>query len=215
VDTPADDNDFLMSFEANLVIPRDGTYLIGYQGDDGSYLRIPGQNFLSVVENATTFAMIDEGGARLVTDYPTGNSSTSARITLAAGSYPIEGCFFERAGGAYFEVFGVEEGGSRQFLIERNGARTEDLPDVGVGLVSKVQGITMAEVIYDEGSDEFTLTWTSRDNRVYALFWSPDLDDWGSDVTDDIPSDGDTTTFGPFPNPSPGATEIFFRVVEQ
>ena len=88
--TAADDNDFGCIYTGNLVIPTDGTYHIGFQGDDGGYLRIPGQTFTSLVENETGSSVIDEAGARIAADIPTGNSNTVGEITLTAGSYPIE-----------------------------------------------------------------------------------------------------------------------------
>jgi len=58
-----------------------------------------------------------------------------------------------------------------------------------------------------------SLSWDSREGGNYALFFSPDLADFGSDIDDSIESMGDSTTYT-FPNPLPGADRIFFRVVE-
>ena len=159
--TAADDNDFGCIYTGNLVIPTDGTYHIGFQGDDGGYLRIPGQTFTSLIENETGSSVIDEAGARIAADIPIGNSNTVGEITLAAGSYPIEVGFFERGGGAYFEVFGVEKGGSRQFLIEKDGARSEDLPSIGVALLSRTKDVSITNIVYNSETDQFNLTWTS------------------------------------------------------
>lgn len=67
---------------------------------------------------------------------------------------------------------------------------------------------------YDPTTDMFTLTWTSRNNRLYSLYYSLDLLDFGADVDDSIPSGGETTTFM-FEHPSPGADHLFFRVEER
>ena len=216
--TAADDNDFVATYTGNLVIPSAGTYQIGFQGDDGGYLRIPGQTFTNLVENATGFSVIDEAGARIVADVPTGNSSTVGEITLAAGSYPIEAGFFERGGGAYFEVFGVEQGGSRQFLIEKDGARSVDLPPLGVAIVRKATEVSITDIVYNSDTDRFNLTWTSRPGKTYGLYWSLDLVDFSSDVDDSIPSGGELTSSGLFINPAivggVRPDRIFFRVIE-
>ena len=121
-DTDGDDNNFLVTFEANLVVPATGTYHIGFQGDDGGYVRIPGQTFSNLIENVTGRSVIDEGGARILCDCLTGNSSTVGIISLAEGVYPVQGGFFEREGGAHFEVFALEPGTNVSALIRRNGA---------------------------------------------------------------------------------------------
>ena len=40
-----DDNNFLITFEANLVIPATGTYYLGFQGDDGGTCAFRGRRF--------------------------------------------------------------------------------------------------------------------------------------------------------------------------
>ena len=226
IDTGADDNDFLIEFSANLVIPVSGTYSLGFQGDDGAYLRIPGQKFDSISQNATGDSVIDEAGARLICDCLTGDSSTIGTITLTAGTYPVEGAFFERGGGAYFEVFGGQVG-SQLTLIEKGGARSVELPRRGVALVSKAQSIRITDFIYDQSNDKLTISWTAREGKTYGLFLSPDLSDWGGDINDSIsaidsnpdplakfdPESG-IMTYGPLPNPEAGASRLYFRVVE-
>jgi hypothetical protein len=71
--------------------------------------------------------------------------------------------------------------------------------------------INITDLAYDSGTDTVSITWTSEPGRIYGLFYSQDLTDWGSDVEDSIPSQGDTTVFE-FQNPIPEATKIFFRV---
>ena len=70
--------------------------------------------------------MIDEGGARIICDLPTGDSSTVGIISLTEGVYPIQGGFFEREGGAHFEVFALEPWTDVSALIMRNGAGARD-----------------------------------------------------------------------------------------
>ena len=70
----------------------------------------------------------------------------------------------------------------------------------------------ITEIIYNETTDRFTLTWNSINNRLYSVFWGTDLSSLDEEENDGVPSTGESTSYGPFPNPSPGATRIFFRV---
>ena len=67
---------------------------------------------------------------------------------------------------------------------------------------------------FNEATAEFTLTWTSKPNRTYSLFYSPDLQDFGADISDSIPSGGTTTTYGPFTLPFALGSQIYFRAQE-
>ena len=83
-------------------------------------------------------------------------------------------------------------------------------PDAAIGSGD----FRITEIIYNQGNDQFTLTWTSKDNRNYSLFWDTDLKTLDQELDDGILSDGESTSFGRFANPSPGAPRIFFRVIE-
>jgi hypothetical protein len=224
IDTAADDEDFAISFSGTLVVNKAGTYHIGFQGDDGGYLRIPGQAFSAIVENATNLGVIDEAGARIYCDCLTGNSSMVGEIFLSVGEYAIDGLFFERGGGAYFEVFGVEAGGTKQFLIETNGARSESLPPNGVGLVAgpNLRPARITDFTYDPLTTEVSITWDSKEGVTYGIFWSLDLGDDGfgesftSDITDSIPSQGISTVYEFNENTEGLAPEIrrFYRIEE-
>ena len=65
---------------------------------------------------------------------------------------------------------------------------------------------------FDENSGMFTLTWTSKANVNYDVYWSPDLIDWGSDIEDSVPGTAGTTTICfPIPETAP-ASGFFVRV---
>ena len=70
----------------------------------------------------------------------------------------------------------------------------------------------ITDIVYDPVADQFTLTWLSEPGATYGLFFDTDLAEFDSDYDDGIESGGETTTFGPFDNPRPGAPRIFFRV---
>lgn len=77
--------------------------------------------------------------------------------------------------------------------------------------------LAITELSYDPTSDKLTLEWTSTPGETFAVFFSRDLLTFPADIADGIPAagDGNTTTFGPFDNPDPGATKLFFRVEKQ
>ncbi len=100
-----------------------------------------------------------------------------------------------------------------------NGALTlEQITDViNVGAAGDGSSFRITEIIYDQETQQFTITWNSTPGESYGLYFSSDgMASWGSDVSDSIDSEGETTTFGPFDNPGVGSpSELFFRVEKQ
>ena len=70
------------------------------------------------------------------------------------------------------------------------------------GSVGNGTPFQITEIIYDEVDDMITLTWTSKENRTYAVFYGFDLSDFSSDIDDSIDSMGETTSIT-VPNPGP------------
>ncbi len=118
-DTAGDDNDFAVFATATLQIDVAERYRFGFRGDDGGYLRIIGVGAASgtaddwtIVTNSTGVARVTDvngntttDGDTLWTDIPTGDSNTVGEILLQPGVYIIEGLFWERGGGASWEIF--------------------------------------------------------------------------------------------------------------
>lgn len=98
-----DDNDFALRATATLEITTAGNYTFGFAGDDGGELTITGANFTSI--SSQVGAVISNNGQSLTADVPTGDSLTFGTTNLAAGTYQIEYTFFERAGGAWTELY--------------------------------------------------------------------------------------------------------------
>jgi hypothetical protein len=73
--------------------------------------------------------------------------------------------------------------------------------------------LRIESIEYNKENDTVTLTWNSKESATYGVFFSSDLRDFSTDVDDAFPSQGETTSFT-FPNPTPGAAKLFFRVVE-
>lgn len=73
--------------------------------------------------------------------------------------------------------------------------------------------LQITEIVYDMTTEMITLTWPSRDDRTYAVFFGLDLISFDSDIDDSIASMGAETSFT-FQNPVIGSREVFFRVEE-
>jgi hypothetical protein len=146
-DTAADDEDFAMSATAQLVIPESDIYYFGFNSDDGGFLRIVGASGWTIASTAVGGFVSDvngianPGGDTLWADALTGSTMTVGQISLAAGTYTIEGMFFERGGGAYWEIFGGDEsfGFQGMKILTAGGAQSNILatiPEPAVGLLA-------------------------------------------------------------------------------
>lgn len=98
-DTAGAQDDFLIVANGIIQITQEADYTFGFSGDDGSSLRIEGATFIS--KTGGTGAV----GDTLQFDAPTGDSNTLGVAHLTPGFYPIQYIFFERAGGAYTELY--------------------------------------------------------------------------------------------------------------
>ncbi|MEN8681031.1 MAG: hypothetical protein ABF391_13380 [Akkermansiaceae bacterium] len=73
--------------------------------------------------------------------------------------------------------------------------------------------LEITEMVYDTAEQMITLTWSSKNNQSYAVYFGYDLTTFDSDINDSIASEGETTSLT-FENPDPNAKKLFFRVVE-
>lgn len=92
---------------STLVIPLSGTYHLGFQGDDGSWLRVVGRNWDSIAYQAIVGSTVYIEGDKLVCNQGTGNSRTIGAITLDAGTYTLESLWWQGGGGAHYEILGA------------------------------------------------------------------------------------------------------------
>lgn len=100
-DNPAiDDEDFVLTAHGVIRITIEADYTFGFSGDDGSSLRITGATFTGKPTGNGAAA-----GDTLQFDAPTGDSNTLGVTHLTPGDYPVEFTFFERAGGAFVELY--------------------------------------------------------------------------------------------------------------
>jgi hypothetical protein len=121
--TAADDDDWAIRATATLVVPVSTNYVIGFNSDDGAYVKTTGQTFTEIIANTTGLSVIEPSDT-VTCDCLTGDSNTRATITLTAGSYPIEAGMFERGGGAYLQVVGGQVGSPRLDVLRAGGAGT-------------------------------------------------------------------------------------------
>ena len=108
--TPADD--FGMRINGNFTL-NDGDAVLGelitltflMRSDDGSQLRIFGQDFAGTGGDART-TLIDEGGdLSLTADFFTGDTNAFGSISLIEGTFDFEALMYEGGGGANFRLF--------------------------------------------------------------------------------------------------------------
>lgn len=171
----------------------------------GDNINISARNGDHVVENVVIegsidflvntpylFTVIDDGLGALsltVTDKadPAITISATAELTADTGSKNLVG-FYNREGG-----------------------RNSTLEEVTIKSLTGNTGTEITEISYDSDGDQITLTWTSRVNTDYAIYWSPNLMNWEAEITDAVPGEEGTTSFS-FAHPSPGLGKIFFRI---
>jgi hypothetical protein len=72
--------------------------------DDGSQLRIIGQDFLAVAGDGRTYLEDIAGDMALTGDFFTGNTNSIGHITLVEGTYQFESWMYEGGGGSRYEL---------------------------------------------------------------------------------------------------------------
>jgi len=159
-DTAADDNDFAMLATAILDVPVDGRYQFGFRGDDGGEFGFFDTSIAinAITTNETGLSAIGEGvfgggGMNAVTcDCLTGNSLTIFDVDLTAGQHDIYAAFWERGGGAYFEVFGGGPNAPLQLLAADGSMVMPDfdglqlVPEPGTGVLAAIGLFGLASV---------------------------------------------------------------------
>lgn len=214
--TALDDDDFALRGTAKLVVPANGTYVIGFNSDDGAYVKINGQSFTELLVNGTGLSTIDETGAVVTCDCLTGDSNTQAVITLTQGTYDIEVGMFDRGGGGFLAVKGVELGSPVLPILAKNGAGTLNVPAGGVALTSApvTTGGTSAGVISSVEINGNNLVITYKASSAAAttakIATSSDLKTWSPSTAVPAVVGGNLV----FTLPKGAAPVVFYRVAE-
>ncbi len=185
---------------SRVVIPTSGVYTFGVNSDDGFALRIVGapNGFRRLSGTATT--LIDM--AQPNTIYRSGGTAGNrAVIELPAGEYDIEFAFYERGGGAGFELFAAagdftEEGDTNTWRL------IGDTNNGGLGLVAQFvdpgpgdDTLSISSFDFDPATGDFSFTWGSEEAGAYDIEYSTDLVTWYSLEANYPGGEGATTTY--------------------
>ena len=159
--TAADDDDWAIRATATLVVPANGSYVLGFNSDDGAYVKLTGTTFDEIIANATGLSYIDTD--TVTCDCLTGDSNTRATVTLTAGEYPIEAGMFDQVGGGYLRVVGGQVGSPQLDVLAAGGA--------GSYTQGEALTLTSAPTGQEPGSD-IRVT-AVRSNGNLTIQWSP------------------------------------------
>jgi hypothetical protein len=158
--TPAADDNFAVRATATLVVPVAGDYEIGFTSDDGGWMKMPGQTFTEILQNATGLSVL-AGADEVQCDAATGNSLTTVKVTLTAGNHPIEIGFFEIGGGAFVRGMGAQFGAPQLPTLTKGGAGTFQTA-ASIKLTDRPAGVV----------ESLTATITRSGNNV-IIQWTP------------------------------------------
>ncbi|MFT7302447.1 MAG: hypothetical protein ACI8UZ_001284 [Akkermansiaceae bacterium] len=144
------------------------------------------------------------------------NGSPETDFTLPSGAF--NNTFTEitnaETSGNYLVYKGL---GEEAFTAQVWGTGFNHMGPTGIQIVESDEGrqpLEVADVSYNDLTDEVTLTWKSNPGEFYGLYWSEDLVSFTPGINPAVEAnpDGILTTFGPFPNPTPGSEDLFFRI---
>lgn len=200
---------------ARIVIPTTGTYTFGVNSDDGFALRIVGAPNGFKRLSGTAEAFIDT--AQNNTFYRSGGTSSSrGAIDLVAGEYDIEFAYYERSGGAHFEVFTApgdvtnEADTAAWRIIGASGglALVEQTVDPGEGTT------TIGNFNFNGTTGDFSFSWNSTEGALYQIEYSDDLATWYELEMDYAGEVGTTTYNGNVSGLTeiPNTDRVFFRL---
>jgi hypothetical protein len=206
--TAAADDDFAVEATGLLEIPADGDYQFGFRGDDGASLRIVGQSWSNLLFAANANSVIN--GDTLVHNIVTGDSHTRASIRLAAGTYEIRAVYFERGGGAHFEVYGDNLLVPLPDLLRGGAAQVgSDAPTLPLAVVEPIQ---INSHTFQPSGGILRLLWNSMPGANYRVEWSFDFNTWYP-LFSGISTQGSQTMLS-FAD-SFGLPFVIFRVLEE
>ena len=135
-DTPADDNDFLSVAKGTIMVTEPGTYTIQVRSDDGMGLRMIGKSFSAVHGGGR----LDYDGSMVFRD-DTGDANSRGVIELTAGKHDFEFLYWERGGGAFWEISSAQgDAGSTGIAQWLALGDTSVLPPKTTGPVAKLTG---------------------------------------------------------------------------
>ena len=201
-----------MIARANVVAPVSGNYTIQVRSDDGFLLRFtnPENRFLSM-DGAGS---LRPGNANEVYfENGTGDSNTRASVFLEAGVHELVYIWWEGGGGSHFEISaapGIEPSQDGPYELLSNTVSATNLY-IGGGITTE---LAISSIVYNGGTDEFTLTFNSSLGVDYIITADTDLLGFETVIGVPVAGTGESVIVGPFSNPFPGSSKAFFRVEE-
>ncbi|MDA7888233.1 Ig-like domain-containing protein [Akkermansiaceae bacterium] len=202
-----DPNGNLMDGHANSTDdPGDGSNIFDMEVTD-----IPFESYDVVFYLGANQAQFGDGTGNAVV-----NGAPVREFTLLSGAF--DGTFTEITDAEPTGNFIVYRGlGGTSFTARIWGNGFNHLGPTGMQIVESDvvrQPLEVEDVSFNDASDEVTLTWKSNPGEFYGLYWSEDLINFTPGINPAVPAHGEEfqTTFGPFPNPKPGATNLYFRI---
>jgi hypothetical protein len=134
-DEPGSQDQFVVMAQAELVIPRDGTYHLGVHSDSSCALRIAEQQWLRFIRDTSYRGKIEGDTMHCENpDRKSTNGQLLGEIELKKGSYTIEAFYANVKGPTTLSVFGAPAGYAPR-LLAKDGGKIE--PDIdGLPLVT-------------------------------------------------------------------------------
>ncbi|MES2568797.1 MAG: lamin tail domain-containing protein [Verrucomicrobiota bacterium] len=114
LNTPADDDQFVLIAKGTIRITAEDDYTLGFLGDDGARLRVFNKTFTTAVaiggSTGNPAVPANQGDALYYTTNVAagGNSGTMGVVHLTPGDYNLELTYWEATGGASIEVFAAK-----------------------------------------------------------------------------------------------------------
>ena len=202
LNTGGSDDNYAMRATGNIVITTAGSYVFGFQGDDGGYLRItgPGSPVWQSIVTTNHPAQATIMGNEFRVEVGTGNSRTLASITLAVGTYTLKGLMYEGGGGSWWEgAFGGTNTGDPSYpypLLVRGGGSVSTTPP---GLTLSAQGVVSNYVTVNSITTVgnpvtgVTIRFSSMEGANYTVEASTNLTTW-TNITNTPGMGGGTNT---------------------
>ena len=104
------------------------------------------------------------------------------------------------------------DGSLRGLLDEQSIAALADGSADPLSLASGAPPFAITSIVLEENG-QITLSWNSKPDANFTIYYSTDLGDFGADAGDDFESQGETTAVT-IPNPLPGSERLYLRVGE-
>jgi len=170
-----DDNNYALRITGSIVVTNAGTYVLGFNSDDGGYLKLNGQTFLSIRPGADANAAIKDSGSgktdQVVCDCLTGDANTYATVNLAAGTYPFEALLFEQGGGSYIRLKGYELGADSRF-VPALSTTSQGAVTLPTSLGPLTDGSSSGEgptlTVTKSGPNTLTISWVGTGYRLQS-----------------------------------------------